>query len=114
MFTHSTCRESGETCTKSANLEDVLVKLSQTSDFNLTKLEDLKSLPFTPQITSLHFNENFRENNKTQNFNLFDKTPVMTFFEILQPYKQELAACILSYVGLLCYSLIKGGKGFKR
>ena len=88
----------------------MLGKLSRTSDFDLTKLDDLRSLPLTSQITSLHFNEN----NKIKNFNLFDKTPVMTFFEILKPYKQELAACMLSYIGLLCYSLIKGGKGFKR
>ena len=101
--------------TRSVDLQDMLLRLSHSSDFHMMKSEDIPQ-HYTPNNFSI-----YKGDNSEKEFLIFDKRQkniqqikIKGYFEMISPYKYELAVCLLSYVSLLLYSLIKGGKGFKR
>lgn len=100
--------------TKSVDLQDMLLRLSHSSDFHMIKSEDIPH-NYTSNNYSLYKADNcekeFLINDKQKNNK---DIKIIGYFEMISPYKYELGICLLSYISLLLYSLIKGGKGFKR
>jgi hypothetical protein len=101
--------------TKSADLQDMLLKFSQSSDFHLIKSEDLQMV-YTPNNPSIYKGEVCEKELFVKKMipNLGSERKGVGYFEMIWPYRYELLVCFLSYFGLLAYSLIKGGKGFER
>lgn len=86
--------------TQSANLEEVLLKLSENSDFDISNFR-------SPSLSNIGSLQNI--NNKK------DKELVRSnFIALISPFWPELTACLMGYLALLTFSLLKGGKGFQR
>ena len=104
--------------TKSADLQDMLLKLSQSSDFHLIKSEDIQ-MAYTPNLPSIYKAETEEREafvKKMRNLSSGNMRGVrkLSYFQMIWPFRYELLVCFLSYFGLLAYSLLKGGKGFDR
>jgi hypothetical protein len=103
--------------TRSVDLQDILLKLSHSSDFHFIKSEDFAAR-YTPNLRS-EYQGDFPEKEflipKNTVASLFDPEMLKpSYLSMIWPYRFEICVCLLSYVSLLLYSLIKGGKGFKR
>ena len=92
---------------KSVDLEEILLRLSENSDFkisqfpsrSLSKIEDLQRALVLEPLPPLP---------KT----LFPGK--INFNKMIWPFLPELVACLMGYLALLSFSLLKGGKGFQR
>ena len=90
----------------------MLLNISQSSDFKILS----KEISFTPKEQSFEKHNIVKkldiDGNEEENSCV--KMHKIGFFEMLKPYKLELLGCLICYLALLGYSLVKGGKGFKR
>lgn len=100
---------------RSVDLQDILMRLSQSSDFHFLKSEDVPA-NYTPNLPSIYHQDHPEKEFLLPKQKSLENEPVrqISYIAMIKPYRFDLSVCLLSYAGLLLYSLIKGGKGFDR